>query len=118
MAVSVTSQKWILASSIDVENPSQQYRTGGMTVSMNTWYNLTLSVIGKTVDAWVDSQQVLSQYNIPSVTSGWAAIGSSVQSSKIYTYAQYDNFSVRGNQLQCQAPSEGNPLTIMWCGGT
>ena len=54
---------------------------------------------------------------LSSITWGWAAIGTSVQANNVYTYAQFDNFAVYGNQLKCNVPSEGMPSTLMWCGG-
>ena len=58
MSVDVSKQLWILSSNIDVENPNSQLATGAYTVAANTWYNLTLSVVGTTVNAWVDTNQV------------------------------------------------------------
>jgi hypothetical protein len=62
--------------------------------------------------------QVVNGYTLSSVTAGWAAIGTSVQSNNVYTYAQFDNFQVYGNRLQCPTPFAGNQLsTNVWCGG-
>ena len=59
----------------------------------------------------------MNGYTLSSVEPGWAAIGTSVQANNVYTYAQFDNFQVYGNRLQCEVPSEGDELIVMWCGG-
>jgi hypothetical protein len=117
LAVSVDSQKWSLNYNIDVENPSTALLSGAFTVTANTWYNLSLSVIDNTVNAWIGSDQVVNGYTVGSISSGWAVLGSSVQAGKIYTFAQFDNFQVVGERLQCQTPAEGTPLTVINCGG-
>ena len=116
-SVSVLSQQWALAMSIDVENPSQIYVSGSYSVEPNTWYNLTLSVVGSTAHAWLDGVLVVESFALPVVAVGWAAIGTSVQANNIYTLAQFDNFTVSASQLTCPAPAAGQPLISMWCDG-
>ena len=117
-AVSVASQQWILARSIDVENPTQQLASGPFAASASTWYNLILNVTGSAASAWIEDEQVAFSVVLPSVEPGWAAIGSSVQSGRIYTLAQFDNFSVQGKQLQCAPPVAGDQVSSnIWCGG-
>jgi hypothetical protein len=132
-SISVDKQIWSLANSLNVESSGSILTSGSYTVNNNTWYNISLSVVGTTVNAWIGSDQVCSDwlrcsqscplqvvngYTLSSVTAGWAAIGTSVQSNNVYTYAQFDNFQVYGNRLQCPTPFAGNQLsTNVWCGG-
>jgi hypothetical protein len=69
------------------------------------------------VNAWIGTDQVINGYEVSNVQTGWAVIGSSVQSNYIYTYAQFDNFQVVGERVQCQTPDEGTQLILMNCGG-
>jgi hypothetical protein len=123
---------WTLASGLNVEGGSI-LTSGAYTVESNTWYNLSMSVIGTTVNAWVGTDQVrwltdvpscchmtaqvVNGYTLSSIAAGWAAIGTSVQANNVFTYAQFDNFQVYGNRLQCPVPFAGNTIsTNVWCG--
>ena len=102
---------------LDVDNPSAVLDVGFFRVQPNTWYNISLSVVGKTVNAWIDQTQVVSGHKLLNWGSGWAAIGASVQQNHVYTYAQFDNFAVYGNQIQCPLPAEGDKVKVVRCGG-
>ncbi len=58
MSVSVDKQMWVLSDTIDVENPASFLASGAYGVNANTWYNLSLSVVGTTVNAWIGQDQV------------------------------------------------------------
>ena len=58
LSVSVDKQMWVLSDTIDVENPASFLASGAYGVNANTWYNLSLSVVGTTVNAWVGQDQV------------------------------------------------------------
>ena len=49
-------QMWTLADNLNVEG--SPLLSGAYTVSSNTWYNLSLSVVGSTVNGWVGTDQV------------------------------------------------------------
>jgi hypothetical protein len=57
-SINVDSQQWALSSSIDVTNSAVFYASGSLSIQSNTWYTLTLSVVGRIVNAWVNQQQV------------------------------------------------------------
>ena len=65
------------------------------------------------IRAW----QVVGGHLLPNRGSGWAAIGASVQANHVYTLAQFDNFAVVAESIQCPAPAHGNGVSIVWCGG-
>ena len=49
---------WTLTDSLNVDNPATWLDVGTIDVKPNTWYNLSLSVIDRTVNAWVGTTQV------------------------------------------------------------
>jgi hypothetical protein len=55
---------------------------------------------------------------VSAITMGWAAIGTSALPNNMFTTAQFNDFSVYGNALNCQAPTEGSAVVIIPCGGT
>lgn len=115
--VSVLSQRWILASSQAIE--SAVLVSGALNVTAGAWYNISLSVMGNIVNCWINQTKVVggdTGYIIPSITQGWAVIGTSVQANNVFTTAQFDNFQVYGNRLACPPPSEGDPVVVTWCG--
>eukprot|EP00042_Codosiga_hollandica_P038562 m.314848 g.314848 ORF g.314848 m.314848 type:complete len:940 (+) comp55423_c0_seq3:52-2871(+) len=116
LSVNVDTQQWALTNSIAVTSSSSIYQSGSYTVKANTWYTLSLSVIGTTVNAWIGSDQVLNSFELPYHGSGWAAIGSSQGADNSYTFAQFDNFVVNASEIQCPVPAAGAPLSVMWCG--
>ena len=116
-SISVDSQSWILSSNIDVDNVAMALASGEFAVQPGTWYNLTLSAVGATANAWIDGQAVLQGFELPSISVGWAAIGTSAHVNGSFTLAQFDNFAVAGVEAACLPPRAGDAVTLLWCGG-
>ena len=57
-SISLDQQAWALTNNIDVENPTSKLASNEYFVVSNSWYNLTLSVDGMIVNAWIDQNQV------------------------------------------------------------
>eukprot|EP00042_Codosiga_hollandica_P057702 m.858006 g.858006 ORF g.858006 m.858006 type:complete len:846 (-) comp59651_c0_seq6:65-2602(-) len=118
--LNVDTQQWFLTSNLAVTQQSSTYASGSYNVSANTWYTLSLSVIGTTVSAWIGDDEVVGGYDagfvLPYHGSGWAAIGTSAGADNSFTFAQFDNFSVTGHEINCPPAFEGSPLSVMWCG--
>jgi hypothetical protein len=69
LSVNVDTKMWALTDSLDVTSSSSTYQSGSLDFVPNTWYTLTLSVIGTTANAWVNDQQVrFSKSNIMLIT--------------------------------------------------
>ena len=117
-SVSVDQQSWILSNNVNVENVDIALASQEFSVVSDTWYNLTLFVDGIKASAWIDGEQVIDGFVLPSINVGWAAIGTSVQTNNSYTIAQFDDFSVSAQEGQCAYPEAGDRASLLWCGGT
>ena len=109
---------WALSNGIQVTDSSTFLQSGSYDIQPNTWYTLTLSVVGSIANAWISNDQVVITFWLPSRSAGWVAIGTSQGPDNSFTFAQFDNFNISSAlEMQCDRPSEGTIITTLYCGG-
>ena len=110
---------WALSNGIQVTESSTFLQSGSYDIQPNTWYTLTLSVVGSIANAWIGNDQVVNTFWLPARGAGWVAIGTSQGADNTFTFAQFDNFNISSAlEMQCDRPSEGTTITTIYCGGS